>query len=82
MIWNKRLRKKSGELRKSLRTWQIPKDVRDRWGLKDGDRLELLIDVAGQKSSAEVVLTSGGEYSLSKDIGQEIQSALGVPGVF
>jgi bifunctional DNA-binding transcriptional regulator/antitoxin component of YhaV-PrlF toxin-antitoxin module len=73
MQWNKRLRKKSGELRKSLRTWQIPKEEREELGLKDGDRLNLWLEIGEERSNAEVLLTSGGEYSLSKEIASKIK---------
>jgi hypothetical protein len=45
MEWPKKLRKSNGQKRKSYSVWQIPKELREKYGWTDSNRLEVNIRV-------------------------------------
>jgi 5-methylcytosine-specific restriction endonuclease McrA len=73
MKWTRSLTRKDGKKWKHYNSGHIPKDRFNHSALSDGDTPIIHIRVGDFKKNKEALLTSGGSFSLGKEIGREIE---------
>ncbi|MGP8247772.1 MAG: HNH endonuclease, partial [Bryobacteraceae bacterium] len=75
MEWPREVVKKNGEPRKQYQQWGVPAYIREQFRLEDGDKCKITISLGAYRSpTTEYVLTSGGEFYLSKPIAKSLAS--------
>ena len=75
MQWRKPLIKNNGDVRKQLKQWAVPKEIRDKLKLVDGCRCKLCVRIGDFSiGPIERKLTSGGEIYLPKHVGDSIHA--------
>jgi HNH endonuclease len=74
MQWRRSVVKKNGEIRKQFLQWMVPTDIRRKLDLIDGSEFTLSarLETYSLKPRA-YVLTSGGEFRLSKGIAEDLR---------
>ncbi len=73
MKWTRPLTKRDGKKWKHYDSGHIPSADFNKSTLNDGDRVNVNIRVGDFERNKEVLLTSGGSFSLGKEIGREIE---------
>lgn len=74
MQWRRFSRKKSGDIRKRFDQWGIPKDIREKLGIKDGIKCTVGFQIGTySQAPTERVVTSGGEFRLPKDVADKLR---------
>lgn len=75
MRWRRAVTKKNGHVRKQFLQWMVPTEIRQRFGLKDGSKCTITIHLGAYTSGPSVfLLTSGGEFRLSKTIAEDLRA--------
>jgi hypothetical protein len=65
LYWNR-------SLRKTFTSWAVPKDIRDQYLIKDGDKLKVDIHLGQNTISGCFHVSSGGELQVNATIGAQI----------
>lgn len=72
--WRRSVSRKNGDIRKRFEQWGVPSGIRRELGLSDGSACTLSIRLGTYSVGPRVyVLTSGGEFRLSKDIADALR---------
>lgn len=74
MQWSVPCTKQSGDLRKQFAQWAIPKDLRNRHGIRDGDQYIFKIEHLNFSEELSLKVTSGGELRVPPRIADILQT--------
>jgi 5-methylcytosine-specific restriction endonuclease McrA len=72
MQWQRSCTKENGSLRKQFLQWQVPKKIREALRLADGNQCHISVFLSNFRYTGFVTLTSGVEFRLPKEIGQQL----------
>lgn len=69
--WNRPL-VRNGRPRRTFKSWQIPKQIREQYEINDGDQVKGVVSFGRSSRRKSFHVTSGGELYLGSDIADEV----------